>query len=209
MGAAHALQRLLTRNLPTKRSPRHVTIVPQRTPRGGQQHEAVAAPGGGGAVAVARRGRWFDDEPPTTTAAAGWRCRSCAAVAIADCVALGCCPCAFVTMLGLALVKAPLAVGRRCVGRLMRRRRLLLHKKRVRDVAASAAAASTITKPGAGGAKAEAVAHGVCGTPPRGGGGGAAEGAPGGEAGELVWLEEMYRVGHWGFGRVSVPGGSP
>jgi hypothetical protein len=46
---------------------------------------------GGGAVAVAaRRGRCFDVvEAPTTT---GRRCRSCAAVAIADCVALGCCP---------------------------------------------------------------------------------------------------------------------
>jgi hypothetical protein len=63
---------------------------------------------GGGAVAVAaRRGRCFDVvEAPTTT---GRRCRSCAAVAIADCVALGCCPCAVVSLLALALVKAPAA----------------------------------------------------------------------------------------------------
>jgi hypothetical protein len=140
---------------------------------------------GGGAVAVAaRRGRCFDVvEAPTTT---GRRCRSCAAVAIADCVALGCCPCAVVSLLALALVKAPFVVGRRCVGRLRRRRRLLLHQKRVRDHE---------EEKGVGKATAVVVAATSAG----------GTGATTTEA-ELAWLEEMYRVGHWGFGRVSFSG---
>jgi len=136
-------------------------------------------------------------------------------VAIADCVALGCCPCAVVSLLGLALVKAPLVVGRRCVGRLRRRRRFLLHKKRVRDVAA-AAAATTITA-----AARDCDKGAKAGTPPPPGAGGtAAADAPGAatapapapgqvEAAELAWLDEMYRVGHWGFGRVSFSGKTP
>jgi hypothetical protein len=146
-----------------------------------------------GAVAAAvcvtprGRGRCFDvvvDEAPTTTGRR--RCRSCAAVAIADCVALGCCPCAVVSLLALALVKAPFVVGRRCVGRLRRRRRLLLHQKRVRDHE---------EEKGVG--KATAVV--VAATSARG------TGATTTEA-DLAWLEEMYRVGHWGFGRVSFSG---
>ncbi|KAG2617436.1 hypothetical protein PVAP13_3NG180935 [Panicum virgatum] len=178
-----------------------------------QQRAAAAGQCRGGNSAVAappRRGRWFDEEPPTTTTAAaagraGWRCRSCAAVAIADCVALGCCPCAVVSLLGLALVKAPLVVGRRCVGRLRRRRRFLLHKKRVRDVAA-AAAATTITE-----AARDCDKGAKAGTPPPPGAGATAPApAPGqDEAAELAWLDEMYRVGHWGFGRVSFSGKTP
>ncbi|TVU20277.1 hypothetical protein EJB05_36480, partial [Eragrostis curvula] len=175
--------------------------------------------GGGSVVAsgAARRGRcsfFFDgdDEPPSTTAGR-MRCRSCAAVAIADCVALGCCPCAVVSLLGLALVKAPLVVGRRCVGRLRRRRRLLLHNKRVRDVAAASASAPAATRIHGekGGVKAEVVTAGAGNAPPGSAAAAASVavasplGAPGTEA-ELAWLEEMYRVGHWGFGRVSFSG---
>ncbi|KAF8726734.1 hypothetical protein HU200_019204 [Digitaria exilis] len=196
-----------------------------------QQRDASAAAqwrGGGGAVAVPpRRGRWFDEESPTTAAAAGragWRCRSCAAVAIADCVALGCCPCAVVSLLGLALVKAPLVVGRRCVGRLRRRRRrFLLHKKkRVRDVAAAAAATTTTIKATTAcvldkGAKAEKTpppgeAARTAADAPREDTVAASEQAPAppgqGEV-ELAWLDEMYRVGYWGFGRVSFSGKTP
>ncbi|GJM89785.1 hypothetical protein PR202_ga06005 [Eleusine coracana subsp. coracana] len=161
-----------------------------------------------GAVA-ARRRRGLDvggESPTTTTAAARRRCRSCAAFAIADCVALGCCPCAVVSLLGLALVKAPLVVGRRCVGRLRRRRRLLLLDKRVRDVAADeekkggdAKKLALAPGPTAGIAPDWAVAGGPTTT---------TTGLGTTEA-ELAWLEEMYRVGHWGFGRVSFSGESP
>ncbi|KAJ1264147.1 hypothetical protein BS78_09G240500 [Paspalum vaginatum] len=152
-----------------------------------QQHPQLQAP---------RRGRWFDEEPPTTTAG----CRSCAAVAIADCVALGCCPCALVSLLGLALVKAPLAVGRRCVARLRTRRRRfrLLRRKRVRDADVSSVPCAR------GKAAPAAVAEPTTPPPPTGDG----EPAPGQGQGqqaeaELAWLDEMYPVAHWGFGRVS------
>ncbi|OAY75246.1 uncharacterized protein LOC109717287 [Ananas comosus] len=64
----------------------------------------------------------------------GRSCRSCTAVAIANCIALSCCPCAVVNLLALTLVKAPYVVGRRCLG-MLRRRRGFLRKRRVRDVA--------------------------------------------------------------------------
>ncbi|KAG0519272.1 hypothetical protein BDA96_09G250100 [Sorghum bicolor] len=176
-----------------------------------QQQAAVVA-----SAAVPRRGRWFDGEhqPPAASSSAvagraGWRLRSCAAAAIADCVALGCCPCAVVALLGLALVRAPLAVGRR-----LRRRRLsLLRRKRVRDVAASAKGAKAAgDAPGAGSGTLLDTTdeHATVGTAT------ATAAAPvhqhhhhhqqQAEAEELAWLEEMYRVGHWGFGRVSFSG---
>jgi hypothetical protein len=133
-------------------------------------------------------------------------------------VTLGCCPCSVVSLLGLALVKAPLVVGRRCVGRLRRRRHFLLQKKRVRDVAAaSAAAAATMTTITSAARHCDKGAK--AGTPPPPGAGGtaaadapsAATAPPPGqaEAAELAWLDEMYRVGHWGFGRVSFSGKTP
>jgi hypothetical protein len=72
------------------------------------------------------------------------------------------------------------------VGRLRRRRCLLLHQKRVRDHEEE-------EEEGVGNGKATMTAAASAG------GTGAAEAA-------LAWLEEMYRVGHWGFGRVSFSG---
>ncbi|XP_047326383.1 uncharacterized protein LOC124930057 [Impatiens glandulifera] len=43
-------------------------------------------------------------------------CRSCSAGIIADCVAICCCPLAVVSFLAFALVKAPVMIGRRCLG---------------------------------------------------------------------------------------------
>ncbi|XP_051117744.1 uncharacterized protein LOC127242302 [Andrographis paniculata] len=52
--------------------------------------------------------------------------KSCTAGAIADCVAVCCCPCGVVSILVLAFVKLPWAVARRCIGgrRIRSRRRL-------------------------------------------------------------------------------------
>ncbi|KAM0927613.1 hypothetical protein ACQ4PT_002745 [Festuca glaucescens] len=111
-------------------------------------------------------------------------CRSCVAVSLADCIALGCCPCAVVSLLGLALVKAPLAVGRRCVRRLLRRRGRLRQKKRVRDDMLDLALAAG--KHAAPGGEDDDLAVAA---------------AAASEA-DRVWLE-MYQVGQWGFGRLS------
>ncbi|XP_051210249.1 uncharacterized protein [Lolium perenne] len=160
-----------------------------------------------GAVAPGRRrfqaGSEEEEEP--TTATAGCRCRSCAAVAVADCVALGCCPCAVVGLLGLALVRAPLAVGRRLI---RRRRRALLRGKRVRDVAAATVTGDCVRAKGV-----EKEVPGVVGgvetlTATTGGDVVVAPGGDDHEA-ELAWLEEMYRTGRWGFGRVSFSAKTP
>jgi hypothetical protein len=111
-----------------------------------------------------------------------------------------------VGLLGLALVKAPLAVGRRLV---RRRRRALLRGKRVRDVAATGdrdadgIRGKGVDKevPGVGG-EVETMATT---------GGDLVVAAGGGDdhEAELEWLEEMYRTGHWGFGRVSSSAKTP
>jgi hypothetical protein len=87
--------------------------------RGAKERRRATAP---------RRG--LDGERPSAAVAGYLWCQSCAAAEVADCVALGCCPCATVARLGLALARAPLAAGH-C---LRRRRRSLLRRKRVRDV---------------------------------------------------------------------------
>ncbi|XP_027358774.1 uncharacterized protein LOC113867579 [Abrus precatorius] len=46
----------------------------------------------------------------------GKHCGSCTGGLIADCVAICCCPCVVLHCFALAFVKAPLVVGRRCLG---------------------------------------------------------------------------------------------
>ncbi|OEL33102.1 hypothetical protein BAE44_0005879 [Dichanthelium oligosanthes] len=145
-------------------------------------------------------------------------CRSCVAVTLADVIALGCCPCAVVSLLGLAFVKAPLAVARRCLRRLRRRQGERRHKKRVRDMDPAAKAKCRATGGGGRGhghsalEALDADAGAKCAR-------GLEADARGGEAAtrvarasnsssgrldaEKVWME-MYRVGHWGFGRLSI-----
>jgi hypothetical protein len=110
-----------------------------------------------------------------------------------------------VGLLGLALVRAPLAVGRRLI---RRRRRALLRGKRVRDVAAAATADGVPAKdvekevPGIVVGGVETL------TATTGGDVVVARGGDDHEA-ELAWLEEMYRTGRWGFGRVSFSAKTP
>ncbi|CAD6230495.1 unnamed protein product [Miscanthus lutarioriparius] len=118
---------------------------------GGRAGVRVRRGGGadGGAMEASRRGRFYHHDGPGAAAVpvvdqadcTAQMCRSCVAVTLADAIALGCCPCAVVSLLGLAFVKAPLALARRCLRRLRRRRGELRHKKRVRDVDGPAAKA--------------------------------------------------------------------
>ncbi|KAM0861705.1 hypothetical protein ACQ4PT_045749 [Festuca glaucescens] len=166
-------------------------------PERGKHEEGALAPGRRRFETVSGE----EGEPRTAAAEAGCRFRSCAAVAVADCVALGCCPCAVVGLLGLALVRAPLAVGRRLI---RRRRRALLRGKRVRDVAATTATGDCV--------RAKEVPGVVGGvetlTATAGGHVVVARGGDDHEA-EMAWLEEMYRTGRWGFGRVSFSAKTP
>ncbi|CAO2165823.1 unnamed protein product [Urochloa humidicola] len=218
------------------------------------EHEELTAGrrrGGGGAMAAtaSRRGRFYHPDghgcsggercgSPTAATAVpvvdqaectAQTCRSCVAVTLADVIALGCCPCAVVSLLGLAFVKAPLAMARRCLRRLRRRHGELRHKKRVRDMDPSAKAKcrSAAADNGAGGhvhgalealevldaaaAAAAAAAKGASGSEADARGEAAAatrsarasNSSSGTLDAEKVWME-MYRVGQWGFGRLSV-----
>ncbi|ESQ49971.1 hypothetical protein EUTSA_v10021959mg [Eutrema salsugineum] len=73
------------------------------------------------------QGGAVDEAPPKCS---GKRCRSWAAAAIADCVALCCCPCAVLNLLTLALVKVPWMIGRKCIGRSKKRRKKISREDR-------------------------------------------------------------------------------
>jgi hypothetical protein len=113
-----------------------------------------------------------------------------------------------VGLLGLALVRAPLAVGRRLV---RRRRRALLRGKRVRDVAATGDCEAHGIRANGVEKEAPGVVGGVETMTTTGTGGDLVVAAGGGDdhVAELAWLEEMYRTGHWGFGRVSFSATTP
>ncbi|XP_051141244.1 uncharacterized protein LOC127258445 [Andrographis paniculata] len=144
-----------------------------------------------------RRSEEDEDESAAAAAAAcsGKSCQSCTAGAIADCVAVCCCPCAVVNFLTLAFLKLPWAVARRCLGRRSRRqqRRLeapegrgdmegISEKMRVEEgiseIALSASGVTVYERNDNFGAEFKV---------------------------EEVWLE----VGHMGFGRVSFTGTPP
>ncbi|XP_073007856.1 uncharacterized protein [Typha latifolia] len=118
-------------------------------------------------------------------------CRSCSAVLIADCIALGCCPCAVVSLLGLTLVKAPFVMGRRWLGILRKRGRLL---KRVRDVGEKGGEVVVGLDVKSVEMKGKEWGE-VFGT----------ERLSSEPDAERVWLE-LYQFGNWGFGRVSFSG---
>jgi hypothetical protein len=162
-----------------------------------QRHEELVTGGGRrGAMSASRRGRFdhHDDGVATVPVVdqadcTARSCRSCVAVTLADAIALGCCPCAVVSLLGLAFVKAPLAVARRCHRRLRRRRGELRYKKRVRDDDMDTAAwKGEVVGMDAG---RESTARRTSSS------------SSGRLDAEKVWME-MYRLGQWGFGRLSV-----
>lgn len=183
-----------------------------------QQRHEEAVTGGGerrGAMSASRRGRfdlYHDDGVATVPVVdqadcTARSCRSCVAVTLADAIALGCCPCAVFSLLGLAFVKAPLAVARRCLRRLRRRRGEMRHKKRVGDddMDPAASAAKCRRRRGARD-DADAWKGGDVGpdsTPPPAGRRSSSCASSGRLDAEKVWME-MYRVGQWGFGRLSV-----
>lgn len=155
-----------------------------------------------------RRKRYTVDESGDLIECSGKHCQSCAAVLIADCVAICCCPCALVNFFALAFVKFPWMMGRRCFGRLKARKK---KKKKLKEMKRNCKEISNdhhhdqeagrdgkfwrnerteegfseITS-GFGEEDQDMVAAGVS------------------EA-ERVWLE-LYQIGHLGFGRVSFTG---
>lgn len=145
-----------------------------------------------------------EDEQPTRCTSES--CGTCSASAVASCVALCFCPCAVLSCLTLALVKAPYVAGRRCLVRLARNR-LGKARRRVRDVDDSEYGDERLQRElvkalprGNGrewGELARAAAVGAEGRA-RGPSSRASS-----DPAEKVWME-MYQVGLWGFGRLSL-----
>ncbi|RRT44741.1 hypothetical protein B296_00047196 [Ensete ventricosum] len=136
----------------------------------------------------------------------GASCRSCTAVLVADCIALGCCPCAVVNMLALTLVKVPWVVSRRCLA-MLKRKGGSLRRRRVRDEGGEVEKMTevVVVVKGREGRNLEKIQEweeegGIWGT--REGENG--RGGPRFEA-DKVWME-LYQIGHWGFGRLSFSG---
>ncbi|CAH8328124.1 unnamed protein product [Eruca vesicaria subsp. sativa] len=158
----------------------------------------------------------------------GKRCRSTwAAAAIADCVALCCCPCAIINFLTLTFVKVPWMIGRRCLGGGGKNKKKKKKKKRRLNTTRQGMSCRELNGEGDvfetadGDEKCGGIGVGCCG-----GGGGyddhrfvverdgslTKEEGDDGESrisarveAERVWLE-LYQIGHLGFGRVSFTG---
>ncbi|PKA47229.1 hypothetical protein AXF42_Ash017174 [Apostasia shenzhenica] len=122
--------------------------------------------------------------------------QSCAAAAVADSIAVCCCPCAVVSFLALALVKAPWAAGRRCL-RALRRRSGALGKTQAVEGTWMGGERSKEKEMEKRRRTEKALQIGM------GEGGGGGEGFWRELAEERVW-KEMYELGFWGFGRVSI-----
>ncbi|CAL4955531.1 unnamed protein product [Urochloa decumbens] len=142
-----------------------------------------------------------DDDDQVATRCSRQSCGTCSASAVASCVALCLCPCAVLSCLTLALVKAPYAAGRRCVARLARRRlRKARARRRVRDLddeqhQQQQKQCPRRSKQQDWGELARAAAVG-------GGAEARAKVSSRMDASEEVWAD-MYQVGLWGFGRLS------
>lgn len=134
------------------------------------------------------------DEAGDDVECSGASCRSCAAVMVADCVALGCCPCAVVDIVALALVKVPWAVSRRCLG-MLKRREGASRRRRVRDEGGVERMRREVVVEGREAKSLEKMK--------RWADVGAREGenGHGGQRSDAdkVWME-LYQIGHWGFG---------
>ncbi|EMS60396.1 hypothetical protein TRIUR3_25065 [Triticum urartu] len=143
---------------------------------------------------------------------AGQSCGTCGASAVANCVALCCCPCAVVSCFTLALVKAPYMAGRRWVRRAKTRRisRGVLRKtRRVRSLDAQLYQVEGL---GGGGTAAQASKEEDWGGLGRAAASGwwentndvnlLGDGRMRVSVTEKAWME-MYDVGLWGFGRLS------
>ncbi|KAF8103744.1 hypothetical protein N665_0185s0018 [Sinapis alba] len=158
------------------------------------------------------RSNGTDNEAAPRVKCSGERCRSWAAAAIADCVALCCCPCAVVNLLTLALVKVPWMIGRKCIG-LSKKRRKKINRERDDQRFHHHRRSETVSGGCCGGGDREFDDHRF--VVERDGsltkeeeekpvslkGEDEARVSARVEA-ERVWLE-LYQIGHLGFGRVS------
>ncbi|XP_040381885.1 uncharacterized protein LOC121054926 [Oryza brachyantha] len=157
-----------------------------------------------------------EGEPRRRSAAQS--CGTCGASAVASCVALCCCPCAVVSCLTLAFVKAPYLAGRRCAARLASKRRRRMMVKQGGRPGATPRKTNRVwdldddqqewRPDGGGGGGAVQEERKDRRSPGPGDASDAAVGEGSGrvrsrvDAAEKTWVE-IYQLGHWGFGRLS------
>ncbi|KAI3748087.1 hypothetical protein L6452_10946 [Arctium lappa] len=156
-----------------------------------------------------RRRRQSETSPPTGITktkqveeegggGGGKSCQSCTARAIADCVAVCCCPCAVVNFFTLAFLKLPWMMGRKCLLDKKKKKKMMKKKKKMlKDDIVGVISRKEEEKDD--GALGKASANG----------GELEEGSHNKYSArfeaEKVW-SELYRVDNLGFGRVSFNG---
>ncbi|KAJ4768691.1 transmembrane protein [Rhynchospora pubera] len=126
------------------------------------------------------------DETVEPAEFSGQSCQSCTAFALADCIALCCCPCCVLSFLSLALVKAPWMVGRRCLA-ILKKQRCFLQKRRVSNMEEKEIVATEKGLEEKCEVWGKIENYQMVGF---------------GDESEKIWAE-FYQVGQWGFGRVS------
>ncbi|KAF5740376.1 hypothetical protein HS088_TW11G00445 [Tripterygium wilfordii] len=174
---------------------------------GPESSSSSSSRGGGGGGPTGKKSRYAVDDIDQggdPIECSGKHCRSCTAGFIADCVALCCCPCALWNILGLAFVKVPLMVGRKCLGRGKRRRKRKCKKKESDDDGVVVERECNLARNA--GAELGISEFEFCGFVDGGGGAEEEKGRLSAKSeAERVWME-LYQVGHLGFGRVSISG---
>ncbi|CAO2204135.1 unnamed protein product [Urochloa humidicola] len=144
------------------------------------------------------------DDDRVATRCSRQSCGTCSASAVASCVALCLCPCAVLSCLTLALVKAPYAAGRRCAARLARRRLRKARARRVRDMDDGEHHQQQQLKQGPRRSKKQDWGELARAAAVGGAEASRAKVSSRTDAPEVeeVWAD-MYEVGLWGFGRLS------
>ncbi|CAM0881816.1 unnamed protein product [Alopecurus aequalis] len=152
------------------------------------------------------------DEEPARRTSTRQSCGTCGASAVANCVALCCCPCAVVSCFTLALVKAPYVAGRRWVriAKMRRVKGVLRKTNRVRSLDDQLDNVEGLSHDQCNGTERASKEYwGELGRDAASGWWGstndaslAGEGRMRVSVTEKAWIE-MYEVGHWGFGRLS------
>ncbi|KAL4581619.1 hypothetical protein LXL04_006142 [Taraxacum kok-saghyz] len=121
----------------------------------------------------------------------GQSCRSCTAGAIADCIAVCCCPCAVVNFFTLTFLKLPWMMGRKCLGLSKNKK-----KKKLKNDEKEKDRSGVLRKVEGLESKVESL---------RGFEDDDKDEHNSGRFETEVWLE-LYKVDHLGFGRVSFTG---
>ncbi|KAI3500879.1 hypothetical protein L1887_36706 [Cichorium endivia] len=101
------------------------------------EHSSRTTPNAAATTGIARRKHRYPVEEggpgDPDVGCSGKSCRSCTAGAIADCVAVCCCPCAVVNFFTLTFLKLPWMMGRKCLGLNNKKKKKLKNDEKEKD----------------------------------------------------------------------------